>query len=313
MANVTYDTAKFGGVLDAKYDGPGRRLATACADRVARVWGVEAGKLLSELRSHKAAVVTLSWAHGRFAGLLASGSDDGQVVIWREVRPEDWQVAHQINVTGSANVVAWCPPEYGLSLAVAGGDDLGVVTMVSRREGSGGNSAGDQWQARSFAAHGGGVAALSWSPSTSAATLATGPAVGRAAAVAPCRLVTCGADGAVSVWHTDGKMDSWRKQHDLSAEGFRGQPRDVAWRPNVGLPSSLLAACSDQGSVAIWSQDMDGQPWSLRACWQVDGDARRLAWSRAGMLLSVSVGDDGAAVYREGPDGAWELASTLEE
>lgn len=307
---VTYQTSQGGVVHDAKYDGSGRRLATASSDGVVRIWG-QGGEKLADLRGHKAPAVSLSWSHGRFTGLLASGTSDGHVILWREVQQHQWQLVHQLNVTRAANDVGFCAPEYGLALAVAGGDDLGVVTVLQRREQAGGG--GDQWQARTFTAHEGGVAALSWGPSASAATLATGPAVQRAAATAPCRLATCGADGAVSVWTTDAKLDSWRKQEDLVAEGFRGMPRDVAFKPNVGLPSSLLAACTDQGDVAIWVQDMDGQPWRLRACWSVDGDARRLAWSRAGAVLAVSIGDEGSALYQEGLGGAWDLVCDLDE
>mmetsp|Transcript_168721 Transcript_168721/g.536494 ORF Transcript_168721/g.536494 Transcript_168721/m.536494 type:complete len:185 (+) Transcript_168721:448-1002(+) len=166
---------------------------------------------------------------------------------------------------------------------------------------------GSEWQVRSFPAHQGGVAALSWAPSTSPATMATGPAVGRAAAMAPCRLVTCGADKAVCVWQTDNKLLDWRKQFSLTAAGFSGHPRDVAWRPNVGLPSSLIAAGTEEGSVAVWVQDMDGRDWRLQSCWQVPGDVRRLSWSRtAGVVLGVSFGAGGSALYREGPCGKWE-------
>jgi len=255
--------------------------------------------------------VTVAWTHGRFAGLLASGTSDGHVIVWREIRSSDWQLVHQVNVTRAANEVAFAPPEYGLALAIAGGDEIGIVTLLVKKEQAGG-AGGDQWQVRTFTCHEGGVAALSWGPSASAATLATGPAVGRAAIHAPCRLATCGADGAVCVWGTDAKLENWRKQDTLTADDFVGTPRDVAWRPNVGLPSSLVAACTDSGCVAIWVQDMDGQPWRLRTSWRVEGDARRLSWSRAGALLAVSVGDEGTALYREGLGGAWEQVSSLE-
>lgn len=308
---VAFDTSQDGVIHDAKYEDGGRRLATASSDGMVRVWG-QNGEKLAELRGHKTAVLTLSWSHGRYAGLLASGASDGQVILWREARPREWQVVHQLNVTRTANTVSFCAPEYGLALAIAGGDDLGIVTVLQRREQPMSGAGGDQWQTRTFTAHEGGVNALSWGPSASAATLATGPAVSRAAHHAPCRVATCGADGVISLWTTDAKLDAWRKQEDLTGEGFRGMPRDVAWRPNLGLPSSLIAACTDEGSVAMWVQDMDGQPWRLRTCWQVEGDARRVVWSHAGTLLAVSIGDEGSALYREGLGGVWELVSDLE-
>lgn len=309
VGTVTLGAPQGGVINDAQYDGAGRRLATASSDGSVRVWGLS-GEKLADLRGHKASVVTLCWSHGRFSGLLASGTSDGHVMLWREARPQEWQVVHQLNVTRSANTVGFCPPEYGLALAIAGGDDLGVVTIVQRREPASG--AADQWQVRNFTAHEGGVTALCWGPSACAATLATGPSLSRAAPHAPCRLVTCGANGALSMWSADAKFESWKKVQDLRAEGFQGMPRDVAWRPNLGLPSSLVAACTDEGFVGIWVQDMDGQPWKLRTGWQVEDDARRLAWSHAGALLAVSIGDEGSALYREGAGGSWELVSDLE-
>lgn len=308
---LTFDLSQCGVIHDAKHDSPGRRLATASSDGVVRIWGAQNGEKLHDLRGHKAAVVSVSWSWGQYAGYLASGAADGHVILWRESRFQEWQIAHQMNVTGAATTVSFCPPEYGLALAVAGGDDLGVVSVLVWKDGTGGQP--QQWQVKSFAAHMGGVTALSWAPSTSAATLATGPAVSRGAAHAPCRVATCGADGSVSIWSVEGKMDSFRKQADLRGEGFTGLPRDVAWRPNVGLPCSLVVACTDEGSVGLWVQDMDGQPWELQMCWQVADDARRLAWSRAGMVLAVSIGEDGSALYREGQGGAWELISSLDD
>lgn len=324
MADVNFQLPPGLELNDAQYDGPGRRLAAAGEDGVLRVLAAgdatgaapvaAPGALLGELRGHRSAVLSVSWATGRFAALLASGSEDGQVIVWREDRPREWQISHQINVTGAANVVAFCPPEHGLMLAVAGGDDLGVLTMLSRRDAPGGGQ-GQQaaWQVRSFPAHPGGVAALTWAPSKSAATMATGPAVGRAANFAPCRLASCGMDGAVSIWHCDPKAaEGWRKQAELAAEAFCGLPRDVAWRPNVGLPCNQVAACTDQGHVAVWMQDLDGQPWRLQSCWKVPGDARRLAWSRSGVLLSVSVDESDVIVFRE-VAGEWQQVGELRE
>mmetsp|Transcript_105789 Transcript_105789/g.341279 ORF Transcript_105789/g.341279 Transcript_105789/m.341279 type:complete len:320 (+) Transcript_105789:50-1009(+) len=311
----TYDATRFGALHDVQYDYLGRKVATASADGVVRVWGAEKQDVQGELRGHRAPALTLSWGHGRFASTLASGAADGQVIVWREVKLGEWQAVHQLNVTGSVSVVAFCPPEYGLVLAVGGLDALGVLTVLTRREilASPVQPAGEQWQVTSFPAHDGGVVGLSWAPSTSAATLATGPAVNRAASHATRRLVTAGADGGICIWQGDGKTDHWKKQQDLVDEQHRGTVQDVAWRPNVGIPSSIIASCTQEGLVATWSQDMEGQPWRLRACWEAGGDARRVAWSQAGSLLAVSLGDDGSAIYKEGSGGQWELVSDAQE
>lgn len=313
--SATFQAGRFGTLYDAQFDSGGRLLASAHADGVVRIWSAEKHEVLAELKGHRAPVLSLSWGQGRFAGTLASGSSDGQVVVWRLAKTGDWMIAHQTYITGSVSDLGFCPPDYGLVLAVAGTDDLGVVTMMVGKESDvdSGRPKNEPWQVRSFAAHEGGVTALSWAPSASPATLATGPAVSRAAPHATRRLVTCGADGAMRIWHGDARMEIWEQKHELSDQQHTGDTRDVAWRPNMGVPSSVLASCTQDGTVATWTQDMEGQPWRLRCCWKVQGDARRLAWSKAGSLLSVSVNENESLLYKEGQDGQWEKVCSYEE
>merc|ERR1712060_506491 len=121
----------------------------------------------------------------------------------------------------------------------------------------------------------------------------------------PRRVVSAGVDSKVRTWRFDEKMESWELVQDLSDAKHTGVIRDVAWRPNLGIPSSVVASCTQDGSVATWVQDVDGQPWRLQAAWGVDGDARRLCWSKAGNMLGVSVGDSGGFLYKENQIGNW--------
>ena len=66
--------------------------------------------------------------------------------------------------------------------------------------------------------------------------------------------------------------------------------RDVAWRPNLGIPSNTIASASEDGSVKIWKQDMEGTAWKCVAtivgffgegtAWKQYGDncRRRVFW-----------------------------------
>lgn len=320
-------------VFDAQFEPAGRRLATASADGVVRLYHAEGLQLISELRSHKRPVLSVAWGTtcGARAPRLASGAADGHVILWREVADNSWQPAYEAYVTGPAGAVAFGqPPEAmaggagasaALLLAVAGADDLGVVTLLARRDAAGAGpsparGAGEAWtQVAAFPAHAGGATAASWAPPASPATLASGPGVARAA-VAPCtrRLATGGVDGAVRIWHGDargGAPSAWSEKHSLEDGRVRGVVRDVAWRPNVGLPCSYIASCTDEGCVAIWVQDVDGQPWRILAQWEVDGDARRLAWSWGGEVLAVSVGDADSLLYQEVEAGHWERVAAL--
>lgn len=307
--------ARFGDVHDVQFDSSCRYLATATEDHIVRIWETDGQKVVSELRGHRSPVSSLSWAQGAPNTMLASASTDGIVIVWREIGPGDWRTIHQIDLKNVVNDIAFCPPEYNLMLAAACGG--GEVTVLTRRQinVSPVVPAAEQWPHKAFRAHPGGVIALSWAPGTSPAILATGPAAQRAAPRAPRRLVTVGAtDRTACIWVYDEKSDAWTQLHKFhDEEQLSGVMRDVAWRPNVGIPSSVVATCTEGGVVAMWVQDMDGQPWRLQSSWQVGGDARRLAWSSAGTLLAVSVGEMDSLVYKEGPCGHWTQVTSLDQ
>lgn len=325
-----YDASKYGALRDVQYEHTGRRLATGSDDGVVRIWSVDQRDVISELKGHscQSSVISLSWAPGGSVPgqtTLASTSSDGQVIIWRESKTGEWVKVESTwtNVSNFAPAVAveFSPAEYGFILAVAGTD--GYVTLLTRKEqaASPGMGSGEQWVSRSFAAHEkDGLIAFCWAPSTSPARLAGGPAAARAPLTGPRRVATAAATGSVCIWKHDDKTSVWSCVQDLGVDADAAKAglglsdvRDIAWRPNIGIPASVLATCTQAGDVATWVQDMDGQAWRLQATWKVPGDARRLAWSKAGTVLSVSIGETGSALFKEGPLGHWSELSTFEE
>lgn len=88
-----------------------------------------------------------------------------------------------------------------------------------------------------------------------------------------------------------GAQPTWSVQQEL-VEGPGPVVRDVSWRPYLGIPSSSVAACFEDGLIHIWSQEMEGQTWNALASWSVNDEAWRLAWSKAGCMLAVSSGTD---------------------
>jgi protein transport protein SEC13 len=109
------------------------------------------------------------------------------------------------------------PHEYGLSLACASTD-----TTISIHT----NKGNDNFSEEKFFAHKFGVNAVSWSPVTSPVK----------------RLVSGGCDNSVRIWRFSETESQWKLEHTL--DGHNDWVRDVAWAPNIGLPSTTIASCS---------------------------------------------------------------------
>jgi protein transport protein SEC13 len=304
---VTFDTAHSGTIHDAQLDYYGKRLATASSDASIRVWDVstEQHNILAEIREHTAPIWQVSWSHPKFGSLLASASFDKQVIIWREVRQGDWQPLFRDNThSSSVNGISWSPYEFGLNLATASSD--GSVGIIS-------NKGGDKWSKKTIPnAHVYGVNAVSWCPATSPATLASGPAVDQQTGGALSqRIVTGGCDNLVKIWKLDEHADEWVEVHKFDSHSE--WVRDVAWRPNVGIPSQTIASCSEDKSVIIWSQEMDGQPWKMHARLELPAPVWRVSWSVTGSILAAACGDNTVQLFKESVDNEWVPVTSFNE
>jgi protein transport protein SEC13 len=307
---ATFDTGHSGTIHDAQLDYYGKRLATASADASIRVWDVstEQHNILAEIREHTAPVWQVAWAHPKFSSLLASASYDRQVILWREVRQGDWQpVYRDVSHTGSVNGIAFSPWEFGLNLATASSD--GTIGIIS-------NKGGERWVRKQIInAHAYGVNAVSWCPATSPATLASGPAVQQAssAQLGSQRIVTGGCDNLVKIWKLDEQTDEWVEQSRFPAHAHSDWVRDVAWRPNIGIPSSTIASCSEDKTVIIWTQEMDGQPWKEQARLTLPAPVWRVSWSVTGSILAAACGDNTVQLFKETTDNEWVPVTSFNE
>jgi len=212
------------------------------------------------------------------------GADGGQ--------GENWQLVYESQDHGaSVNGVAWAPWQYGPYLASASSD--GKIGILHH------SPADQQWVRTEFHAHTNGVNAVSWAPSGPATQ---GPSLG------PMRMVSGGADNQVKLWQYDDRSQKWVELAGIDAEnGHTDVIRDVAWRPNiVGAPSSTIASCSEDKTVIIWTQEMEGQPWKKAQVIQLDGPVRRVDWSVSGSLLAVACADKQVLLYKENLQGKWE-------
>lgn len=304
----SFDTAHQGTIHDTQLDYYGKRLATASSDHSIRIWDVstETQNFVAELKGHEGPVWQISWAHPKFGNMLASCSYDKRIIVWREMKPGDWQMIYKDEShTASVNTLSFCPWDYGLILAAGSSD--GTVSVHQYVP----NMANANWARKSFKAHGNGVNAVSWAPATCPATLASGPAV-QGATLGPRRIVTGGCDNQVRIWRHDDPSEEWMEQHHFG-QAHNDWVRDVAWRPNVGIPSNAIASCSEDKSVIIWTQEMEGQQWTQQCKLTLPSPAWRVSWSVTGSILAVSCGDNTVVLYKETLDGKWEQVTSLNE
>lgn len=97
--------------------------------------------------------------------------------------------------------------------------------------------------------------------------------------------------------------------------------RDVAWAPNIGLPYSTIASCSQDGAVIIWTQSVEpNSRWTYKELplkKEPNSPVWRVSWSITGNILAVSGGassSDGGHVtlWKESVDD-WQCISEIDE
>ncbi|XP_065829904.1 protein SEC13 homolog [Oscarella lobularis] len=308
MATVinSVDTSHEDMIHDAQLDYYGRRLATCSSDRSVKIFDVTDGSqtLVADLRGHEGPVWQVSWAHPKFGNVLASCSYDRKVIIWKET-DQDWSKLYEYSShDSSVNSVSWAPHEWGLMLACASSD--GSISILSS-EGNG------QWNRQKVLnAHAIGCNAVSWAPAIQPAALVQAPGSQQVSSDKK-RFVSGGCDNLVKIWcETEGQ---WIEEEKL--EGHKDWVRDVAWAPSIGRAHSVIASCSQDCTVMIWSKDetKGGERWSQKllkenefpdVIWHV-------SWSLTGNILAVSGGDNKVTLWKESLEGHWNCISDIDK
>jgi len=293
-------------IHDVQLDYYGKRLATCSSDRTVKVYDVMEGgerKQVADLKGHDGPVWQVAWAHPKFGTLLASCSYDRQIFVWKEHTPGQWGQVYQCREhEGSVNSIAWCPVEHGLCLACASSD--GRVSVLTRQ-------ADDSWTVKRFNAHQIGCNAVSWAPAFPAgAVLSAASPTG--AALQPMRLVTGGCDNLVKIWRYAEDRDDWVEESS-PGQAHTDWVRDVAWAPSLGSSESLIASCSQDKKVILWTQDgASAGAWNQKEI-QFSCVVWRVSWSVTGNILAVSGGDNQVTLWKESLLGEWTQIGQLSE
>ncbi|KAI9100534.1 WD40-repeat-containing domain protein [Phlyctochytrium arcticum] len=295
-ATITFDTQHEDLIHDAQVDYYGKRLATCSSDRTIKIYEIEGDsqRLIETLRGHEGPVWQVSWAHPKFGNVLASCSYDSKVCVWKETNGRWVRVREDKTHSASVNSVAWAPHEFGLILGAASSD--GKVSIHTCKEDG-------AWDVAVFSAHSIGCNAITWSPSTLPGSLIQ--QTGAAPPNLVKRFASAGCDNLIKIWREENGQ--WKE--DTTLEGHTDWVRDIAWAPNLGLPSTYLASCSQDKTVFIWTQEDVKSHWSKRplraepfpdVIW-------RVSWSTSGNILAVSCGDNKITLWKENLDGEWGL------
>jgi len=288
----SFDTEHSDFIHDVQFDYYGRLLATCSSDGLIKIWEISetTQKFVTELKGHDGPVWQISWAHPKFGKILASCSYDRKVNIWRETKGK-WSIDYTHQAKQSVNSISWAPKEFGLMLAFACSD--GSVTILSTEN--------EEWkEASSFQAHEIGANSVSWAPSSTDSL---------EGAQIP-RIVTGGCDNLVKVWHLS-PDNGWEQEAVL--QGHTDWVRDVAWAPNVGLPSSTIASGSQDGCVLIWTKPENSDNWNQQKLQSDFVVVWRLSWSNPGNILSISSGDNLVTLWKEGIEQDWVCISNSQQ
>ncbi|KAJ2345737.1 GTPase-activating protein S13, partial [Coemansia sp. RSA 2618] len=306
---LQFDTQHEDMIHDAQLDYYGKRLATCSSDGSIRIFEVHGQQqtFVEALKAHTGPVWQVAWAHPKFGNVLASCSYDGTVLIWKETAGSGFAVIHKHDKhQASVNAIAWASHELGPVLLCGSSD--GKTSLLSfNEEGT--------WEVQMIrSAHTTGVNAVSWAPVIAAGAF-TQPGAGADAKSTGLvkQFATGGCDNNVKIWAFSEDSKTYEVIHTLDGHG--DWVRDVAYAPNIGLPRTYLASCSQDKNVFIWTQDAQpgkagASEWKRQSLSEPFPDVVwRVSWSLSGNVLAVSCGDNRITLWKENVKGEWECIS----
>ena len=85
--------------------------------------------------------------------------------------------------------------------------------------------------------------------------------------------------------------------------------RDVAWAPSIGSSRTIIASCSQDRRVIIWTNE--GSSWTPKTLHTFDDVVWHVSWSVSGNMLAVSGGDNKVSLWKEDIQGNWSCISDV--
>jgi protein transport protein SEC13 len=95
--------------------------------------------------------------------------------------------------------------------------------------------------------------------------------------------------------------------------------RDVAWAPCIIPGVHMVASCSEDKTVILWTQSENGETkshtkeWVPKLLHTFDAPVWRLSWSITGNILAVSSGENHVTLWKQMLDGSWTQVGQVEE
>ncbi len=211
----------------------------------------------------------------------------------------------------SVNDVSFAPHEYGLILAGCSSDGkVSVLTHGAEDE--------NDWLVEYIPDNALGVNAVSWAPYAAySGSEADGSAL---------RLVTGGCDNKIRFWTKavasenaassamTWTADSANQPISSSSATHSDWIRDVAWSPSIIPNTNIVASCSEDRTVIIWTQKGGlGNEWVGVVMNTFDDPVWRLSWNMTGSILAVSSGDSNVTLWKQDMNEVWIQVTSVEE
>ncbi|CBK23828.2 uncharacterized protein, partial [Blastocystis hominis] len=234
---------------------------------------------------HSGPVWKIAWSHPRYGSLLASCSYDGSVKIFKF---EDTSYSVFYTYEGhkaSVNSVCWSPYEYGACLAAVSSD--GSMSCIYQKNEW-------EWGTTQTMICQLGCNCISWAPFR--------PGTSENANIL--RVAIGGGDGYVHIMECGQSVENgWEFESKL--RGHKDRVRDVAWSPQIGDSTDVIASCGRSKQVLVWTRKC-GKTWKQSLNKSYSEAVWRVNWSVNGCVLVVSYGVDGIDMWKERLDGTWE-------